>query len=152
MTTTGTRQQGGNGTSAPNGAVPDNYALAIHEPALDGEVIPPETKAPRWYDLPRQQREELTARLNAANDDLVAGIRTTVEKAAVLGELLIEAKALFRHGEWTDWLEKNTKIQSRMATNYMVLAAELPRLSPSKRKRVSGLGIKGALAELRHIR
>jgi protein gp37 len=81
--------------------------------------------------------------------DLAARIRTaartTLEHAIQVGELLIEAKRLVAHGDWTTWLEGNCDLSERMAQNYMRLARH-----PSKPKLVSDLDptIKGAIKSL----
>lgn len=66
--------------------------------------------------------------------------RSTVEHAIRAGELLIEAKAQVRHGEWLPYLTQ-TGIPQKTANNYMRLAANQPR--------VADLGsVREALAEL----
>jgi hypothetical protein len=46
-------------------------------------------------------------------------LRTTLQMAIRLGELLCAQKADLRHGEWLPWLEANTPIPPRSAANYM---------------------------------
>lgn len=55
--------------------------------------------------------------------DLAGGInlRPTLDKAAALGELLHEAKALVEHGQWLGWLKK-VGLRPRPAQTYMQLS------------------------------
>lgn len=73
-------------------------------------------------------------------DDLAVEIRreheaceqhalSTVEHAARAGELLTEAKAQVRHGEWLPWLEANFPATSRVAQAYMRIAANAKSVS-----------------------
>ena len=83
---------------------------------------------------------------------LAAGIRYEVEAAEAdfqsavahalrAGELLIEAKAQVRHGDWLSWLKENCPLGEREAQNYIRLAR-----NP---KRVADLpSVRGAIAEL----
>jgi hypothetical protein len=146
------RREGGNGDACA-GASATQLVLLDHGGTLDGEVIPPEAAPqPEWRTPSAQEAEDLAARINAAYAELVERMRTTVERAAAVGRLCIEAKARWR-GEYLYWLETKTPIKRRSAALYMELAraADDPN---GKRvwKRVSTLGIKGAVEELRRRR
>jgi hypothetical protein len=103
--------------------------------ALDGEVIPPEKATVGWCGLTGEQAEELASRINAANAELLEGVRTTVAKAVALGKLLIEAKERIRHGAWLAWLERDTNISPRTAVNYMELARDFRGSGAENRNR-----------------
>lgn len=53
--------------------------------------------------------------------------RSAVEHAIRAGDLLIEAKAQVRHGEWLPWLAENFPASERLAQSYMRLAANPQR-------------------------
>ena len=57
---------------------------------------------------------------------LHAGVRRSAEQAArdaiETGKLLIEAKAMLKHGEWEPWLRDNVAISPRTARRDMALA------------------------------
>jgi hypothetical protein len=48
--------------------------------------------------------------------------RASAEKAIVAGQLLVEAKGIVRHGQWSTWLDKNVGFSERTARRYMQLA------------------------------
>jgi hypothetical protein len=52
-------------------------------------------------------------------------LRVTLEDARAIGERLIEAKALMRHGEWYPWLAR-LGLKPRLAQLYMQVAREDP--------------------------
>ena len=41
--------------------------------------------------------------------------------AMQLGRVFCEAKALVKHGEWAEWVEKNTQLSERSAQNIMAI-------------------------------
>jgi Protein of unknown function (DUF3102) len=45
-----------------------------------------------------------------------------LERAIAAGKLLLEAKALVKHGEWLPWLESHCQIPERTVQHYMRLA------------------------------
>jgi hypothetical protein len=112
--------------------------------AVGGEVIPP-----TWRTPCAAEAEAMAADIIAANAELIQGMRTTVDKAVVVGLLLLQAKSRWR-GEWLIWLESNTPIMRRTAAFYIELATARETLGGSRDwKRVSNLGVAGAVAELR---
>jgi hypothetical protein len=64
-----------------------------------------------------------------------------VTHAIRAGELLIEAKAQVRHGEWLPWIEANFPGRPRTAQDYMRLARNARRVAylPSVREAVAAL-------------
>ena len=67
---------------------------------------------------------------------------SAVEHAVRCGELLAEAKAQVRHGEWLPWLAENFPASPRTAQGYMRLAAQ------PNAQALAHLGIEGALRQL----
>ena len=70
-----------------------------------------------------------------------ADFQSAVAHAIRAGELLIEAKAQVRHGEWMPWLEANCPLGEREARNYMRLARNRQRVAdlPTVREAVKQL-------------
>jgi len=74
--------------------------------------------------------EELRSEVDAAEADY----QSAVQHAIRAGELLVEAKAQVKHGEWLPWLEANFPGSERSAQTYMRLArksatvADLPTI------------------------
>lgn len=65
---------------------------------------------------PAIQRADEIQRLH---DEIMGQLRTTVQKAIRIGELLTEQKADLQHGQWLPWLEENVPFSERTARNYM---------------------------------
>jgi hypothetical protein len=71
---------------------------------------------------------------------------TAAEKALAAGAALVEAKALCRHGEWSDWL-KATGVPERSARRYMLLhragfkTATVADLGMAEAERCAALGL-----------
>jgi hypothetical protein len=134
----------GHGQHADRGGPADGAPLLLEDrrAPLDGEVIPPETAKPA------RPIGVLFAEVNAAHDELVAGMRTTVEKAAAVGRALIKAKQTFPFGNWLPTLEMYTPIKRRMAARYMALARAKEELVRRDWSRMTKMGVTGALADL----
>ena len=67
-----------------------------------------------------------------------------VASAIRVGELLIQAKSLVKHGEWQDWLANNCPFAETTARGYMRLAS----LPPENGNAVADLSLEGALAAI----
>jgi N6-adenosine-specific RNA methylase IME4 len=65
---------------------------------------------------------ELAARIRAEHEATIAGFKRSLEHAMTVGDLLLEAKDLLKHGEWLPWLRENTRIDPRLAQIYMRIA------------------------------
>jgi hypothetical protein len=118
---------------------------AVMKPAeaMDGEVIPPACHTPS------AEAEAMAPDIIAAHDELIEGMWTTVDTAVVVGRLLLQAKRRWR-GEWLIWLERNTPIKRRTAVFYMELATAREKIGGGRNwKRISNLGVTGAVRELR---
>ena len=68
-------------------------------------------------------------------------MRSAVRHAIRCGELLIEAKAGLKHGEWEAWIEANLRFKASTVRGYMRLAS----LDPAKRQHVADLSLREAL-------
>ena len=51
-------------------------------------------------------------------------------KARAVGELLLEAKAAVKHGEWLDWLAENADFSQKTAWQYMRIAECWSEIEP----------------------
>ncbi len=61
------------------------------------------------------------------------------------GDLLTEAKAAAKHGQWLPWLRQNIAFSERTAQAYMRLAA---KFGPDKRNAVADLSVRRVLQEI----
>ena len=96
-----------------------------------------------------QQKEQgtLTQLANQINDEhrqAEQAINAGLEHALRAGQLLLEAKGLCAHGEWTPWLEDNFAGSARTARAYMLVAERWPQIE-AKRQRVANLSFRDAL-------
>jgi hypothetical protein len=62
---------------------------------------------------------ELAARIRAEHQATADALKTSVQHAIAAGELLIEAKALLKHGQWLPWLQDHCVMSERTAQLYM---------------------------------
>ena len=65
---------------------------------------------------------DLAERINAEHAASEDHAKSAIEHALQCGQLLIEAKAQVKHGQWLPWLEANCTVKERQARNYMRLA------------------------------
>lgn len=63
-----------------------------------------------------------TEQINRYHDTAVRHALIAVENARAAGELLLEAKAECRHGEWLNWLAENVIFSQKTAWQYMRIA------------------------------
>jgi hypothetical protein len=78
--------------------------------------------------------------------DVVVSLKNSLVHAMVAGDVLIEARAQLKHGQWLSWL-KSCDISERTAQRYMRLARNRAAVE-AKSDTVSDLGVRGALAML----
>jgi hypothetical protein len=88
---------------------------------------------------------DLAARIQAAHEAAQSAMRSAVIHAVEAGRLLMEAKKLVRHGNWTGWLKQNCEFSERTAQGYIRLARELSKLAEPKAQRVADLSLREAL-------
>ena len=62
---------------------------------------------------------DLAARIRAFHQATTESLRRSVENAMACGDLLIEAKAQLKHGQWLPWLRDYCLISERTAQLYM---------------------------------
>ena len=109
------------------------------------------TAAADLVPTPTGELEHLAQRIREANDDLLIGLRTTVEKAVKIGALLREAKAkTATAGGSTGY--RRTRTSSRGQPPFTWSWLRRAESSRSKRIRISNLGVAGAITELRRNR
>jgi hypothetical protein len=89
----------------------------------------------------------LAKQINEAHAAAEAALRTGLEHAKVVGDLLLRAKAEAGHGGWLAWLKANCAFSVRVAQGYMRVAGRWDELS-AKTKHVSHLPLREALATL----
>jgi hypothetical protein len=65
---------------------------------------------------------DLAARIRAEHDACDAALKRGLEHATAAGKMLIEAKALLKHGEWLPWLRDHCAMSERKAQRYMTIA------------------------------
>jgi hypothetical protein len=70
----------------------------------------------------------LAQRIEAEHNAVATALQAALGHAIAAGELLIEAKAKVRHGQWHKWLAKNCDIPQRTCSHYMYLARRRERL------------------------
>ena len=71
---------------------------------------------------------DLAEQINAAHDAAEAASRSGLLHAKSAGELLLQAKAQCRHGEWLPWLEANVRFSERTAQAFMRVASRWAEL------------------------
>jgi hypothetical protein len=72
-----------------------------------------------------QSLDGIAARINEENARLEGDQQTMLERAARIGRLLLEAKAILPHGEFGKWREANVSVEKMQAHRYMTLAAKV---------------------------
>jgi hypothetical protein len=65
---------------------------------------------------------ELAARIRAEHEATAVAMQRGVEHAMAAGDLLIEAKAQLKHGQWLPWLAEHCAMSERSAQLYMRIA------------------------------
>jgi Protein of unknown function (DUF3102) len=65
---------------------------------------------------------DLAARIKAEHQATLAALKSSLGHAMAAGDLLIEAKARVKHGEWLLWFAEHCAIPERTAQTYMRLA------------------------------
>ena len=65
---------------------------------------------------------DLAARIRSEHEAVSSALKDSVRHAIAAGELLIEAKAQLKHGQWLSWLAKHCVISERTAQLYVKLA------------------------------
>ena len=92
---------------------------------------------------------DLVQRIAAEHKAVALALRSALGHAIAAGELLIEAKAKVRHGQWLHWLAENTGIPKRTAAHYMALARRRQKFCDQNGNTLP-LSVNEALDELKH--
>jgi len=87
----------------------------------------------------------LAAEILAEHEGIVRSLKRGLDHAIAAGELLIEAKALLKHGQWLPWLADHCAISERTARLYMRLAKNKVRLE-GQIGNVADFSVRGAVA------
>jgi hypothetical protein len=64
----------------------------------------------------------LATQIQAGHRMCLESLKGVVAQAKVIGQALIEAKKLVKHGRWLAWVDENCRFAVRMAQNYMLVA------------------------------
>jgi hypothetical protein len=70
----------------------------------------------------------LARRIEVEHNAVTAALQSALGHAIAAGELLLEAKASVRHGQWLNWLASNCSVPPRTATHYMFLTSRSEEL------------------------
>jgi hypothetical protein len=82
--------------------------------------IAADTQTAPGQDLDRSNSlADLAARIRAFHRATAEALRHSVENAMAAGDLLIEAKAQLKHGQWLPWLRDHCAMSERTAQLYM---------------------------------
>ena len=116
-----------------------------HEMAADSERL-----RKKWQsdEMMKKAVHYIDEEYCAANDDAISAIRHAIRA----GRLLMEVKAVVGHGNWMTWLGWGFQGSPRTAQNYMQLWKHQVQFGGPDAKRVSFLGVRAALDEIRRPR
>jgi hypothetical protein len=87
---------------------------------------------------------DLAARIRAEHEAAGGALKRSLQHAIAAGELLLEAKAQLKHGQWLPWLE-SCGISERTAQRYIRLVHNREAIE-AKSDNMSDLSVSGALA------
>ena len=101
-------------------------------------------------DVERSNRlPELAARIKEEHEATAVALQRGLEHALAAGKMLIEAKALLKHGQWLPWLAEHCAMSERTAQAYMQVAHSFAKIGDeAKAQRVADLGFRDALHSL----
>src|ERR1700752_1534300 len=88
---------------------------------------------------------DLAARIRAEHEAASGAFRRGAEHAMRAGDLLIEAKARLKHGQWLRWLAEHCEVSERAAQLYMRLARARSEIEANTQC-VADLSLRGAMA------
>ncbi|MDP7216149.1 MAG: DUF3102 domain-containing protein [Rhodospirillales bacterium] len=93
----------------------------------------------------RNRARPLAADIRAEYNAVRMAVETATQHAIRCGQLLIEAKDGFVHGQWLPWLQENCALSERSAQAYMRLARKYGELDNAKAQRVADLPVRRAI-------
>jgi hypothetical protein len=91
---------------------------------------------------------DLAARIRAEHEATATALRRGVEHAMAAGDLLIEAKAQLKHGQWLPWLVEHCAMSERTAQLYIRTAKHRATIEAKIRNGVADLTLNQAAALL----
>jgi hypothetical protein len=91
---------------------------------------------------------DLAARIRAEHGAAAVSLGDAARHAIAAGELLIEAKALVRHGQWLPWLRDHCSLSERTCQLYMRCAKNRAEIEAAKSAGVADLTLNEAAALL----
>ena len=91
---------------------------------------------------------DLAARIRAEHLATSEALKSSVEHAIKAGELLLEAKAQLKHGQWLPWLSQHCELSERSAQLYMRIAKNREAIGEQIRNGVADLTLNQAAALL----
>src|SRR5262245_40621328 len=91
---------------------------------------------------------DLAAQIRAEHEATSAALKSSVEHAIKAGDLLLEAKAQIKHGQWLPWLQEHCELSERSAQLYMRIAKERETIEAQIRNGVADLTLNQAAALL----
>jgi hypothetical protein len=94
---------------------------------------------------------DLAARIRSEHAAAIAATKHALERAISAGELLIEAKAQSKHGQWMPWLAEQCAIPDRTARLYMRLARHRSEIE-TKIGNVADFSLRRAIEAIAPIR
>lgn len=71
---------------------------------------------------------DVAKRIAQLHSEICQSVRSTLDKAIEIGELLSDTKASLKHGEWLPWLRLNAPFTAKTAQNYLRLFENRERL------------------------
>jgi hypothetical protein len=89
---------------------------------------------------------DLAARIRVEHSACTAAMKRGLQHAIAAGEMLIEAKAQLKHGEWLPWLRDHCQIPERTASLHMRLAENRAQIEAEIGNGVADMSIRGAIA------
>jgi hypothetical protein len=91
---------------------------------------------------------DLAARIKIEHEATADSLKSSVEHAMAAGDLLIEAKAQLKHGQWLPWLTEHCAMSERTAQLYMRTAKNRATIEIHIRNGVADLNLNQAAALL----
>jgi hypothetical protein len=98
--------------------------------------------------IERSRLAEIAEEVKAEHGIIVKAPHKAYTHALKVGALLLEARALVKHGEWIPWVYKHCAFSDRMALHYMKIADNRALLE-SKSETIFDLSISQALGVIR---
>ena len=84
------------------------------------------------------ERSEAATEIARLHGEVESAIRTSLEKAMRIGELLVETKANLGHGRFLPWVEANLPFTDRTARSYMRIHRDRDRLKSESVSNLTG--------------